>query len=59
MRYCESSCDERAIIAKPAVDSARKVLATVFCLAVAPPSWFFPSFSEANLVRAVGSASAR
>ena len=56
-KYCESSCDERAAIAKPAMDSVRTVFVTVFCIAVASPCWFFPSFSEVNLVRAVGRAS--
>ncbi len=36
-RYCESSCDERAAIAKPAMDRVRTVFVTVFCIAVASP----------------------
>ena len=56
-KYCESSCDERAATAKPAMDNARMVFVMVFCIAVASPFWFFPSFSEVNLVRAVGRAS--
>lgn len=31
---------------------------TVFCMEAASSSWFFPIFSEVNLVRAVGKASA-
>ena len=53
-RYCESIPDERAATAKPAADSMRTALVTVFCIAVASSRWFFPRFSEANLVRAVG-----
>ena len=56
-RYCEISCDERAATVKPAMESVRTVFVTVFCMAVAFPCWFFPSFSEVNFVRAVGNAS--
>ena len=41
----------------PIIDSARTVFVTVFCTEAASSSWFFPIFSEANLVRAVGRAS--
>ena len=56
-KYCESDRDERAAIAKLTMDSVRTVFITVFCTAAASPFWFFPSFSEVNLVRAVGRAS--
>ena len=56
-KYCEINCDDRTTIAKPDMDSVRTVFVTVFCIAAASPFWFFPSFSEANLVRAVGRAS--
>ena len=41
----------------PVTDSIRIVFVTVFCTDAASSSWFFPSFSEANLVSAVGRAS--
>lgn len=56
-RYCESWFDSRMAIMNPTMDSARTVLVTVFCVEAASSSWFFPMFSDVNLVRAVGKAS--
>ena len=56
-RNCESSCDKRAAIKKPAMDRIKMVFVMVFCIPVASPCWFFPSFSEVNFVRAVGNVS--
>ena len=55
-RYCEINCDERMATVKPAVDSMITVFVMVFWVAAASSFWFFPSFSDVNLVRAVGSA---
>jgi len=41
----------------PIVDSARTVFVTVLCVEAASSSWFFPMFSDVNLVKAVGKAS--
>ena len=54
---CEINCDNRTATAKPAMDSMITVFVTVFWVAVASSFWFFPSFSETNLVRAIGNAS--
>lgn len=39
------------------MDSTRTVFVTVFCTDAASSSLFLPSFSETNLIRAVGRAS--
>ena len=41
---------------RPAIDSVITVFVIFFCVAVASSFWFFPSFSDVNLVRAVDSA---
>ena len=55
-RNCETT-EERVATAKPIRENATTVFVTVLSIAMASPFWFFPSFSEANLVMAVGSAS--
>ena len=40
----------------PATERVRTVFVMVFCTEAASSNWFFPSFSEANLVNAVGRA---
>ena len=44
-------------IINPMIVSVRTVFVMVFCTDAASSSWFFPSFSEVNLVNAVGRAS--
>ena len=56
-RNCESWFEKRMSVMNPVSDNARTVFVTVFCTDAASSVWFLPSFSEANLVRAVGKAS--
>ena len=53
----EINWDNKTATAKPAIDSMATVFVTVFWVAVASSVWFFPNFSEMNLVNAVGNAS--
>ena len=55
-KYCEISWDERIATARPIIDNVTTVFIIVFWVAAASSFWFFPSFSDVNLVRAVGKA---
>ena len=55
-KCCEISWDKRIATARPVIDSVITVFVIVFWVAAASSFWFFPSFSEVNLTRAVGKA---
>ena len=55
-RYRESCCDSKTAVIYPARDRATTVFVIVRTTEAASCGWFFPRFSEVNLVRAVGKA---
>jgi len=56
-KYCERGAERMVATIRPDRDSITTVLVKVRCTEAAFWDWFFPIYSDANLVSAVGKAS--